>query len=595
MSTVWRSNGYRIGLLAVGAILLLSAVPLYGNDYATATAVSVATYAILGLGLNIVLGYAGLVDLGYAAFFAIGAYTTAILTTKFGIDFWVTLPVAVALAGLTGALLGYPVLRLRNDYLAIVTLGFGEIVRLSFLNWDYVGGPEGVWSVPPPQLLGRVLYTENDQYIIVAVLLLIAMTLASNLGRSRLGLGWLAMREDEHAAEASGVPTLRLKILAYSLGGMWGGLAGAFFAARIGIVNPQSFTFTVSVTVLIIIGLGGLGSIRGVMLGSLLVIGLPELLRGVQAFRLVAFGAALLLIMMLRPQGLLPHQRRPAPLIPKTLQPPEPLGSIDPNVPLLKVRGLTHRFGGVVALSGVDFDISAGEIVSLIGPNGAGKTTVFNCITGAQMPQQGEIWLGGQRLGKRRPHSVVAAGMARTFQGVRLFKGLSVFENVAVGLYWRQTTRIWDHLLRTPASRREERWQREEVGLCLAFVGIAKASAKLASQLAYADQRRVELGRALASRPRLLLLDEPAAGMNPSEKRQLMSLIKAIRAAGTTILVIEHDMSLVMSISDRVIVLDQGIVIKEGPPTKVQTDPRVIAAYLGIEDTYDADVAAQSG
>ena len=267
-------------------LALTGLIPLYGDDYLTAVAISIATYAVLGLGLNMVVGYAGLLDLGYAAFFAIGAYATAVLTTMFGVSFWLTLPAAVALAGTAGAILGYPTLRLRTDYLAIVTLGFGEMVRISFTNWDYVGGPDGVWNIPAPSILGWSMYSENSLFILGIALLVVALVLTRNLCRSRMGRGWLFVQTDEFAAEAVGVPTLRLKLMAYVLGGMLAGLAGAFFASRIGLVSPQSFTYQVSFSVLYVVIIGGMGSLPGVIVGSIVVVGLPELLRGVDQYRL---------------------------------------------------------------------------------------------------------------------------------------------------------------------------------------------------------------------------------------------------------------------------------------------------------------------
>src|SRR3984893_4300676 len=303
--------------VVVGLAML---VPLYNDDYVTSIGVSVLTFAMLGLGLNIVVGYAGLLDLGYAAFFAIGAYTTAIMTVKLGFNFWTTLLPAIAFAGIAGAILGYPTLRLRSDYLAIVTLGFGDIVRILFTNWDYVDGPNGVWNIPTPPFFGF----ENSPdfpyqtyfYVIGLVLVMIALVFARNLSLSRLGRGWVAVREDEYAAEAVGVPTLNLKLLAYTMGGMWAGLAGAFFAARVSAINPSSFTFVLSSQVLILIIIGGLGSLGGVILGSTVVVGLPEVLRGMQQTRFLFFAALLILIMLFRPQGIWPQSRtRDSPFI----------------------------------------------------------------------------------------------------------------------------------------------------------------------------------------------------------------------------------------------------------------------------------------
>jgi branched-chain amino acid transport system permease protein len=582
-------------------------IPLYGDDYVTSVGVSILTFAMLGLGLNIVVGYAGLLDLGYSAFFAIGAYTTAIVTVKLGQSFWLSLVPAIAFAGIAGTILGYPTLRLRSDYLAIVTLGFGEIVRILFTNWDYVDGPNGVWNIPLPPLFGL----ENSPdfpyvtyfYVIGLLLVGIALIFARNLSFSRLGRGWVALREDEFAAEAVGVPTLRLKLMAYTMGGMWAGLAGAFFASRVSAINPSSFTFTLSSQILILIIIGGLGSLGGVVLGAAVVVGLPEVLRFMQQSRLLIFAVLLVLIMLFRPQGIWPHRReRTAPFVGLEdelqkqegerafrLKPAVGMGEV-----ILKVEGLVQRFGGVNAVDDVSFEVRRGEILSVIGPNGAGKTTVFNCITGVQRPKAGRISFNNRSVNGLKPHSIVARGMGRTFQGIRLFKQMAVFENVMVGASVRERNYPWQALLHTRGERRDERRALHEARYWLRFVGLEDAAGRLATELSYADQRRIEIARALASEPMLVLFDEPAAGMNPTEKLDLMRMVRQIRDRGVTVVLIDHDMSLVMNVSDRVIVLEGGRVIAAGAPAQVQSDKRVIEAYLGRDDAEEDEAVAQA-
>jgi branched-chain amino acid transport system permease protein len=577
--------GVRAGLTTTASAVVLL-LPLVLSEYSMSVAVTVVTYAILGLGLNVVVGYAGLLDLGYAAFFAIGAYTSSLLQLDAHMSFWETLPAAVVAAAISGCIIGYPTLRLRSDYLAIVTLGFGEIVRITVTNLSVTGGPNGLYGIPPASVFGTSIVSENGLYYLGLFFLLIAIVFTGLLSRSRLGRAWRTLREDETASEAVGVPATKVKLLAYVMGAMVGALAGMFFSTQFGTIDPTSFTFTTSVTILIVVIVGGMGSIPGMILGALIVIALPEALRPISNYRLLIFALGLIVLMLVRPQGLWPTRRSRRgsfPVLPASgvapgspaIEPPEP-GSL-----LLRVSGLQHSFGGVKAVNDVSFDLYVGEILSVIGPNGAGKTTLFNCITGLVTPQRGAVSLRGERsLIKVKPHKIVSLGLARTFQGVRLFEGLDVAENCLVGLSAHQGRLLSRRGLlgRTSAQDRRQarRW--------LDFVGLADQAHLLASELSYGDRRRLEIARAMMSSPLALLLDEPAAGTNPTEKRELMDLVRQVRDSGVTVLLIEHDMGVVMGLSDRVIVLDQGSVIAEGSPGQVRSDPHVIDAYLGREE-----------
>ncbi|MCX4147982.1 MULTISPECIES: ATP-binding cassette domain-containing protein [Paraburkholderia] len=576
-----------------GVALLVAAValPAVASNYIVDVGLTIATYSILGLGLNIVVGYAGLLDLGYAAFFAIGAYTTALLETLLHFSFWETLPFSLVFAGASGIVIGYPTLRLRSDYLAIVTLGFGEITRIVATNLNITGGPNGIYGIASPSLFGYEISSPAAVYELGIAFLVLVLVFAIRLGQSRLGRAWTSIREDEAAAEAVGVPTLRVKMLAYILGALIGGLAGSLFSARFGTIDPTGFTYLQSVTILIVVVLGGRGSIPGVILGAVIVAGLPEVLRFLNLWRIFGFAIGLVILMLLRPQGLWPAplRRVAAPRAstgdPEALPPRE---KVTDEI-LLDVRNMQRRFGGVQAVGGISFTVRNGEILSLIGPNGAGKTTVFNCMTGVIRPTGGQVLWRGASLAGGAPHRIVHAGMARTFQGIRLFANMTAFENVLIGMDHRLHTPLVAELLALPSARAEEADHAAEGLRWLTFVGLEARAGERAADLPYGDQRRLEIARALASNPHLLLLDEPAAGMNPTEKHALMELIRRIRDFGVTVLLIEHDMMLVMSVSDRIIVMDHGVIIAEGTPSEIQADPRVIDAYLG---TAEADEAA---
>ena len=600
----------RLLVIVAGIVAALVVPPFLSNYLQSVLFFPVGIYVLLAIGLNVVVGAAGMLDLGYVAFYAVGAYTTAILTATYHLDAWLAIPFAIGAAMLAGVLLGAPTLRLRGDYLAIVTLGFGEIVRIIALNTNALGEARGITDIAHPSPLG--LRTLPYYYVTLAAIA-VAFLVSIRLNGSRVGRSWSAIREDEEAAEVMGVPTFRMRLWAFTVGASTAGLAGWLYASKVGFINPDNFPFFFSVIILAAVVLGGSGSLPGVLAGGFLIAFLPEYLRDAAAgktitrlannvlgfhasdvtdLRVWLFGLALMLVMIFRPRGLIPS--RLGGMVTTDAPEDADVAASDPGLtgnrsnqpgePCLVVENLTMDFGGVRALDTVTFSIPTGSIVGVIGPNGAGKTTLFNAITGVVEPTSGDIRLDGKSIVGKKPHQICQAGIARTFQNIRLFPDLSARTNIAIGLDAHHKTSVPGALGFGRRRRDEERDAKLRAEALLGFVGLRGRGDARAASLPYGDQRRLEIARALATDPCLLLLDEPGAGMNRTEKVELIALVRRIRDAGLTVVLIEHDMNLVMGLVEEVTVLDFGKVIASGAPTDIQNNQAVVEAYLGVDD-----------
>jgi branched-chain amino acid transport system ATP-binding protein len=561
-------------VLAAGAVAICLLAPGY---YAYLLGM-LATTALVGVGLNVLLGLSGEVSLGQGGFLALGAYGVGILTTKAGFGFWEALPLAVLLVAAISLVLSIPALRVSGPYLAMVTIAFGFIVESVSVEWrDLTGGASGLTGIPAP-------FGTGGTALLACGLCVLALAAFYQFARSPLGLAMQATASAPAAARSIGIAALPVRTAAFVLAAASAGLAGGLQAALTGFIAPSSFPFSQSILFLLVVVVGGAGRTLGPLLGSAVVVLLPEMLAGLAEYRLLVFGAGLLIVLWAAPGGI-------AGAIARLVMPAESVSEARSDIEIalahitrsggsLFAEGVRVAFGGVVAVAGIDLIAQPGRVTSVIGPNGAGKTTLLNLVSGFQQPDSGTVRVGDREITGQPAHEVARAGLARTFQTAQPFGNLTVLDNVRLGLLrggWRGEA---------PAALARA---------LLALVGYSGSEQRLAATLSHVDRRLIEIARALGTAPVVLLLDEPAAGLDDADTVKLGGLLQRLARAGLAVVLVEHDMALVMSISDEVVVLDAGRRIAAGAASVVRADPAVKVAYLGATASAQPVAPRQAG
>ena len=565
-----------------GAALLL---PLFANDYWAVIGARAAVYWVLVGGLNLVVGFGGQLAIGYVALLTLGAYTSAVLCARYGLDPFLSFAAAGVVGAVAGVIVGLPALRLRTFYFAMTTLGFATIVTQIALAWQSVTG--GGIGLPGPEL-PKPFDTPWGFYLFALALAALITWLSANVASSRFGRALVAIRDAEVAAEATGISKPRLLTTVFLFSGAAAGVAGGLFATLQSYITPDAFSFDLSVTFFIAILVGGRGSILGPLIGNIILTLLPEFAAPLVAWSTFLYAALLLAIVLLMPGGiaaLLDFSNRKPLTANRAIVPrlDRLRGLLDHGTAQASIvlRNVVLSFGGVRAIDGLDLTVRPGQVHGLIGPNGSGKTTTLNVISGYYEPEQGEAFLGTTPLPHGAPQTRAALGIARTFQTPRLIGEASVLENVMIGATIEGTASFVETMLSLPRHRGDEKRMTAQAMDALAVVGLDGLAPVRADRLQHSELRFMEIARALMLKPAFLLLDEPAAGLSGDEIKRLGELIVAIARNGTGMLLVEHHADLIFDICDHVTVLNLGRELAAGTPGDIRAHKEVVSAYLG--------------
>lgn len=581
----------RTVFLVLALVIAVGGAPFVLGSFYIALLNFIGIYAIVAIGLVILTGSGGLTSFGQSAFVGLGAYATAVLSAKMGFSPWIGLPVALLLSALVALILGLVTIHLSGHYLALVTLAWGMVITLLFGNIEALGAHTGINDIPPLVFAGISLAPQERFFYLVAICLAFVVVTMTFLLRSRQGRAIRALRGGKTLVTSLGINEFRIRLGIFIVAALLAGLSGWLYAHSQRYVGPDPFSIQTSIEFLLMAAIGGAGHIAGALIGATLFTSLHAVLQDILPLftsragniEKIVYGCLFILVLQYARSGIVGmfpriklYKTQPArsatDTLPRRVLPAR-------GEPLLQVTDLTKRFGGLTAVDKVSFDVRAGEIVGMIGPNGAGKSTTFNLISGALHPSQGAVTFAGHNLTKERSVNLVNLGVARTFQHVKLRPNMSLLENVMLGAYARTNTGFLAGAFRYDHA--DESKVRAEAFRQLQRIGLSGRAEDLVSSLPLGQQRAVEIARALASDPIILLLDEPAAGLRRLEKDQLSQLLKDVSAAGVTLLLVEHDMEFVMGLVDRIIMLDFGRQRAMGTPAEIRSNPVVREAYLG--------------